>query len=1654
MVAGTPFLPGLSDYRITKLQFQGRIHGHHTDDLICHLDGGDGSIRKRLVQVKRTLTVRKSDAQLEEALAGAWNDYNSLATFVRGQDTIAIVSSADESGPTKAARDLTQLARTCEDFSELDLKLKTPGASSNPVRDAMSTLRGVLDKITGRSICDDVFFSFLRHVFFESRDLATDDSRETAYVLALIKCAFECPEVPSAQATWSQLVHFAAEQNQRGATLTIENWRDLAPVSLRSALAGRVGYSTVRADIERLAAHSRLVLGSVAERLPNGVQIQRPVLEASILEHIEGTQVVLITGAAGYGKSVLAKVVSLAKSEQTRVLAFKAEDLDRSSLAGALTDLGARQGVQGLTAAIESSPSPFILLDGLEKVAEFEHREAVAQLLGVLRGHEGARAIITVRSHAVEMVYSILLADFSVKVINVPPLNDGELELALRTGPLDYSKICGSSLAEVLRVPFYLRLALTHSTLVSAVPSQSLTDLKQFLWLHAVTNPASAIEEMPERRRRTFDEVCLLRAQRVAQFVQCPSDTEAVSALLNDGILIADEHGQVAPAHDIFDDWSLHNYIQRNVVVAEYDWPSLFETVGRHPGMRRAYRSWLAEAATRKEPEALDLVRRTLDDLSIPPFWRDDSLVGLLRSEHAPAFIDEHQALLVQDGMARLRLLVHLLRVACKGPREDIPEWPLDDEMSVEARIRYALTMPVGGAWGKVIQLVSSHLDILKERDRTWIAGLIEDWLAGERDFYHPNETTRAAFAIGLHVLQGVGVTRREQRELKKRFLGIVLKTLGADPEKAAAFLQAKLGSLKTDSYCRASDGDDILRFALEFINCGPLCYYLPDFTITALWFLYVSLDRAQGKGWHHEFNIEPDFGFHTDCSSQFFAPSAYQGPFWMLLQTHPAKAVVAIVALCNHAAETARNSTLRREFIELAVPFLPQGQKFLFSERMWLTYRGTAVAPDMLKSALMALEKWFMDTRAAGADVTQWLEYVLHNGRSAFTASVVASVLTAHPSLCSGKFLDLFRVRELIEVDRIRIVHESHALAPVSPRQPGMSEFMQRERVESNKLPHRRTDLESLIFRLQIEAPPLREALWQILDDHKAALNPGDNSEDAQLWRLALKRMDLREMKLGEPTGDGYIPLEIHEMEPDLRQMVEEGADRERATSVAMRLFLWGSSFFDANAEQHRSLYPSHVEALAEFRRFEQEPTKEGVYIPPNLPALIAAALIRLDSDEVGEETRAWAESEVCKVVYCAGEYDDVETMQRFSIDGSRPAAYVLSLALSRTQHRELLLKALGEALTHPVVEIREYAARGVRQFLWKGEPALARVCVLGLAHLAVMVGAALDVPYNDHRAAWGQAFRAAQTKLFNALKAGALDEPKLDQPLRHLHDLTLALRTVPFDIDWDWLRSATGMLVEAAMESERRGQGTRKLSYEEQDAIANLYARQLLYASPERLRAETPRLTKLCKEAPEFAAMVLDDVLVEQDSAGGSVTNFWQVWDVATRVCYPQLNIMSHGGGYHSNHEKLLRTLLFQSMPWKPNVYDLAILCKRPSFIKDSIRAVGANAIGFECAVKLLEGVGRGIGVPDALIELQKALDGHTRENPLEKRVILWELETVVRVAIYEHGPTIKRNSPLRTAVLILLDKMVDAGSSVAFQLRDYFVTAPAKEPVFPAR
>ena len=54
MCLGIPIL-GKTEGRVIELRFQARIHGHHTDDLVCVHEDDAGECSRVLMQMKRTL---------------------------------------------------------------------------------------------------------------------------------------------------------------------------------------------------------------------------------------------------------------------------------------------------------------------------------------------------------------------------------------------------------------------------------------------------------------------------------------------------------------------------------------------------------------------------------------------------------------------------------------------------------------------------------------------------------------------------------------------------------------------------------------------------------------------------------------------------------------------------------------------------------------------------------------------------------------------------------------------------------------------------------------------------------------------------------------------------------------------------------------------------------------------------------------------------------------------------------------------------------------------------------------------------------------------------------------------------------------------------------------------------------------------------------------------------------------------------------------------------------------------------------------------------------------------------------------------------------------------------------------------------------------
>ena len=125
----------------------------------------------------------------------------------------------------------------------------------------------------------------------------------------------------------------------------------------------------------------------------------------------------------------------------------------------------------------------------------------------------------------------------------------------------------------------------------------------------------------------------------------------------------------------------------------------------------------------------------------------------------------------------------------------------------------------------------------------------------------------------------------------------------------------------------------------------------------------------------------------------------------------------------------------------------------------------------------------------------------------------------------------------------------------------------------------------------------------------------------------------------------------------------------------------------------------------------------------------------------------------------------------------------------------------------------------------------------------------------------------------------------------------------------------------------------------------------------------------------------------------------------------------------------------------------YDLPLLQRRSSFIAHCLAIAGDSRPALENLLRLMAGIGRTQAVPRAMPQLRDAIRGAPTDL-FDHGNCLWDAETICRVAGHEHRAALMQDVTLRKATIDVLYRLVDAGSSLAFQLRDYLASMATAE------
>ncbi|MCK4342545.1 MAG: AAA family ATPase [Phycisphaerae bacterium] len=1668
LVRGIP--PILRDCAVVEVCLQTERLGYSTDDFLVIGDNGSGLHWKLLGQVKRSFTVSATDEECRKAVQDFWKDYKNGEKFSPVVDRFALVTLRGTNTLLDHFSGLLDCSRAARDADEFEARLATSGFLSAKTVHYCDVIRKIIGEFEGKSISAAQLWPFLRVLHILSLDLNTATRQTEAMVKTLlVHTARGQDAMGAAEATWNALLQEVAEGMPEARSFS----RDDLPEAVRQRHSP-VGQPEERA-LRALSDHSALILEGIRATIGTNLHLVRGQLVQQVIENLESAQVVLMTGAAGSGKSGVAKDVIGVLTADHFTFSFRAEEFVRAHLDETLQANQIPASANMLSAILAGQGRKVILVESVERLLEASTRDAFADLLMLVSRDKSWQVILTCRDYSADLVRACFLGSASVghAVVSVPVLDDTELQEVEAAYPTLARPLADTNLRRLLRNPYVLDKALQIPWSKEHPLPQSEREFRAIFWREIVRADLRPAGGMPRRREEAFVQIALRRAQALTLYAPCGDlDADVVDVLRRDSLIVSSRESAVlvAPAHDVLEDWAILQWIDEQYATHHGSAGELSAVLGTHPAVRRTYRKWASELVERDPATADGLFQAVVREARLPAQFRDDTLVSLLRSPSSAAFLARHREELFADDKQLLRRVIHLLRVACVTT----PTW-----LKPSAAHASFFNVPDGPAWACILRLVQTHPDSFTATDRSLLLAFIEDW-AGGVSWQCPYPDGAASAAVIAHCLLPAFDNYRSEDQ-RKRTLQVIAKIPNADRDRFAALLQGSRDEVERDRVA-----DDLREIVFEGMEGMPAARDLPGVVVPAATDYLLCSEEDLRDRWGHgsDLELETLFGIKHGRSHDFFPASAYRGPFLPLLRHHPQEGLDFVITVFNHSADWYAHPRVREEYVESpferTLTFVDGSSKTQWCNgRLWGLYRGMSVGPYVLQCLLMALERWLLEiAEAHPSQLDGTLLSILQRSDSAALTAVVASAATASPHSAGETLLVLLHSRWCIQLDKSRLVNEARApskLLGLMPRLVGGNEVYEGERKQADALPHRRHDLETAIANLQMG--PLTPRVHEVLDRLRATMPPPEEqNEEDRIWRLAMHRMDLRKYTTADEAsedrnvvdgaeaataGSRRIRLDLGPLEPDIEEMTATSAVEYQVMNARLGLLNWGISVF--RGEQNGTHNPAQWrQRLAEARAAsgvdENELGRGG-------PEYVAAVSVRDHWKEMTDDERGWCVDRVCsEVERTQDNWERMERMQRNELSADRACAWVLSALLGKSlsEGQQIRVRnAFVAALTHATDEVRWYAAWGVGKNLWLIDRILTLRCVNAIAFEAQVVQDAIDEE-QSRRVREGEFSEEGWVDRAEAAAAASVRQHFFDG--KGIPDDALQV----YDANRWFGAEATGRILailgEApaepaaietfgraartlvawwdADEDRRRNRdqpGDRGRSDESELAQLQLLEQFVLRTTGPQATTIIAPIVSAIEAHPDKVHWFIQGLIGVEDRQPNT-TQFWLLW----KLFVDEVRCASWLASIDEEHPTggELIFAMFLGSWWKKDVRHWRSLEGHAGHIHSLFEDLPACATVLDDYVRFLYYVGEQ-SLPDAFVRITRRLQSGDAQPMLCKRNTMFLLEVLLQRHVYGRPLELKSQHDLRAAVLNLLDVLVENGSSAAFRMRDDFVT-----------
>lgn len=1369
----------------------------------------------------------------------------------------------------------------------------------------------------------------------------------------------------------------------------------------------------------------------------------------------EQLSLVILSGEAGVGKTAVVKDLYDEVKEEKPFFAFKATAFNISHINRLFQDYGAFTFSDFIDEHKEVKEK-YVVIDSAERLSDLDNQEVFQEFLSALvKNHWNI--IFTTRYSFLEnlKIHFLNVYRLPFKLYIIERLTSGEIKELSKTHQFPLPQ--NERLLDLIGSLFYLNEYVQN---YQGFPlTATLSDFKSTLW-NKIIQGSYFQKNTHLRREECFLKITQKRANEGTFFVEAKDcDDEILYRLEADEIIKRDSNtGSYFITHDIYEELALDKIIERAFRGAPA-YKDFFTSIGTSLSMRRAFRVWLSEKLFSSVNEVKGLIEYAVTDNEVEKYWKDEVQVSVLLSEYADSFFQLFEAKLLEENQSLLVRLAFLLRRACKELDEDLLQlFGIDDVQ--QNTITALLTKPRGRGWNCTISFIHAHLTELGSQNMSAILPLLEDWVNKNKG----GDTTKKASQIALFYYEeimangGSGYSSRDNRreqlfkiilqgaseikdELNVIFEEVIREKQTKHDDKHYALVKTVLTS-PTDSFDVARNlPEQVLRLADLFWSHVKQTDLPP----------YAS----RGIG------VEEDFGIAAN-HLEYYPASAFQTPIFFLLRNFPMETMNFILAFTNKTTEAYAKSDLDGPIEEVDIFLSNREIKQYISDRLWCMYRGTQVAPDLLESIHMALEKWLLDyaNMVSPEHLESVCRYLISKSTSASLTAVITSVVLANPEKLFNIAAILFQTKQFFLYDTNRWLLDQSARNSYSIGYGSdfKSQVYRNERIKTCDDSHRKLSLESIVLKYQVErcegdndaeSERKQRVLWGIFDNYYKTLPDKENeTEYDKTWRLYLARMDARKMKAKVEEKDGRVQVTFHpEIEPELRAYSEASIQESAEARRYIPLKLWSDGRFKKEEKNYKQ-YPQYendpqlviTETKDIVEKLQSGTEEDFPLLNASIPAYTCSVLLRDYFDKLSA-----GEREFCKdiVIEFASLPLDLEGYQYQVTDGTEPSITSLPGLLTLfPEENEIIVLSLFLLLLNPWKEIATFGIKGVFENLWERNFQSAQSVFLGYILLKQKYDDVREEIRSEnyqneiYRISENQVIERFEERYEQDLDRIVSNEIAYDD-LKSLEQLSLetlgtAFELLPLRTENEDHKKFFNVLFSAFSKRLFRS-GEEAVEHTLKQRFLKKFAYFLLHSSKKDINIYLQPFLEHCNSSESLADLFSELIFAEETL--NQYEEFWIVWN----TFYEKIvEIAKKSDTYH--YTKLILRKYLLAWPWREGDTEWhSVKEKEKFFFSKAANDMGHCAIVLYSLAKVLNDIGSNY-LEDGITWISTIIEKN--ENLLTEELetnTLYYLENLMRRYISKNRLKLRTTLRVKKQVIIILNFLVERGSTTGYWLRD---------------